>query len=89
MSTLIWLVLQQPKKMFNILISQYISGICGLPVKRIDSKRTCVHQVLIDIHFNMNASDIYQEYIHWLSFSSNLSVDHKQNLRHWVCLLLY
>lgn len=84
LSTLIWLIIQQPRKMLNLLISQYVTGICGLPVKGIESKRSCCHQGLVGIHAHMDPSYIYQEYMNWLSFDLNLSVDQKQNLRQWI-----
>jgi len=75
--------------MLNLLISQYVTGICGLPVKGIESKRSCCHQGLVGIHAHMDPSYIYQEYMNWLSFDLNLSVDQKQNLRQWVCLFYF
>lgn len=75
--------------MLNLLISQYVTGIYGLPVKGFEAKRSCLHQGLVSIHAHMNRSYIYQEYMNWLSFDSNLSVDQKHNLRQWVCLFYF
>jgi len=86
---LIWLIIQQPRKMLNLLISQYVTGICGLPVKGIESKRSFCHQGLVSIHEHMNPFYIYQEYKNWLSFDLNLPIDQKQNLRQWVCLFYF
>lgn len=86
MRTLTWLIIQQPRKMLNLFISQYVTGIYGLPIKGIESKRSCCHEGMVSIHAHMDPSYIYQEYMNWLSFDLNLSVDQKQNLRQWVCL---
>ncbi|CAH1731132.1 uncharacterized protein LOC114130279 isoform X2 [Aphis gossypii] len=62
LSISIWLTIQQPKKMFNILIKQYITGICGLNPKDIDSNRSCLYQMLLSLHLDMDTGYIYQEY---------------------------
>lgn len=86
MSKLIWLVLQEPRKMFHLLISQYITGICGLPAKRVQSKRSILHQIMVFVHLYMNYHFISLEYVDWLSFDLNISEANKTNLRLWVCL---
>lgn len=70
--------------MLHTLISQYVSGIYGLPVKGIESKTSCLHQGLVDMHLHMDAFYIYREYSDWLDFKTKLSKDQKQNLRQWV-----
>lgn len=87
MSKLLWLLVLQPKKTLNLLISQYITGICGLPAKRVESKRSILHQVMVFAHTNMHCCVIYQEYREWLSRVYQLAEEHKHNLRLWVCLL--
>lgn len=84
MTKLIWLVMQQPQRILHLLIRQYISGICGLPAKGIDAKRSCLHRVLVEVHLNMNPRYIYQEYINWLNFTCTLPETQKHNLRRWV-----
>jgi hypothetical protein len=84
MTKLIWLVMQQPKRILHLLIKQYVSGICGLPVKSIDCQRSCLHRVLVEIHSNMNPQFIYQEYSNWLDFKASLVENEKFNLRQWV-----
>jgi len=84
MTKLIWLVMQQPKRILHLLIKQYVSGICGLPVKSIDCQRSCLHRVLVEIHSNMNPQFIYQEYSNWLDFKASLVENEKFNLRQWI-----
>jgi len=78
-------MMQQPKKILNLLIAQYITGICGLRPKGFDSKRSCLHQGMVSIHLYMDSSYIYQEYKNWFSIYSNLSDFEQRQLHHWVC----
>lgn len=84
MTKLIWLVMQQPRRILHLLIKQYISGICGLSTKSIDTQRSCLHRVMVEMHSNMNPQFIYQEYINWLDSSASLREIEKYNLRQWV-----
>lgn len=84
MTKLIWLVMQQPKKILNLLIQQYVSGICGLPTKSVNARKSFLHRVLVEIHSNMNPQHIYQEYTNWLDSNLNLPAMQKQNLKRWV-----
>lgn len=86
MSKLLWLLMLQPKRTLHLLLSQYITGICGLPPKRVESKRSILHQVMVFAHTNMNCFFIHQEYREWLYRVATLPDEHKQNLRLWVCL---
>lgn len=81
--------MQNPQKMLHLLISQYISGIYGLPVKGIDSKRGIFHQVLIYLHSNMNKSYIFQEYSNLLKYDELKATNkERKNLHSWVCFFV-
>lgn len=55
--------------MLNLLIKQYITGICGLSPKAINSNKSCLYQMLLSIHLDMDPGYIYQEY-------KNLTLDY-------------
>jgi len=77
--------MHNPKKVFHILLSQYISGIFGYPRKSIESPKSCLLMVLISIHTHMKSESINEEYIHWLEKNSKDKNDILQiNLRDWV-----
>ncbi|VVC27145.1 Hypothetical protein CINCED_3A011748 [Cinara cedri] len=82
-SKLIWLAMLQPKKMLHKLVSQYITGIYRLPVKGIESKRSCLHQVTVDMHLHMPPHYVYEEYRSWLDVNRQLSDKQKISFRQW------
>lgn len=84
MSTLIWLVFQQPQKMFHLLISQYVCGIYGLPVRTSVSKKSCLHKVLMFMHIGIEINYIYLEYSNWLDLKSKVPANQNKNLYNWV-----
>lgn len=74
--------------MLHTLISQHVSGICGLPVKVVDSK-TFSHKVLAHMHLHMDACYIYREYSDWLDIKIRISEVHKHNLHRWVSKYIF
>lgn len=91
LSKLIWLVIQQPKKMLHILVSDYITGICGLPPTTLPTllptKKTHLYDTMIEMHTHMNINYIYDEYNSWLDFELNLTLNQKESLRGWVIFI--
>lgn len=84
MTKIIWLVLQQPKEMFHLLISQYVKSVCGLPVKSVESKKLCLYQVLVVMHLYMEPSYVYSEYKNWLDLKSRVPLEQHKRLFNWV-----
>lgn len=78
--------MQQPERLLHKLVAQYISGIYGLPLKGIDSKRSCLHQVTVLMHMHMSPEQVYEEYGSWLEVDKNLSDQEKISFRQWVCI---
>lgn len=90
MSNLIVLVMQQPLKMFNLLISQFITGLCGCPAKIMKREQTCLDQVMIQMHLGMPNSHIFAEYCSWLKYPPTYSnSEQRANLYQWVCIVLF
>jgi len=68
-----------------MLISQYVNGIYGLPVKTNDSKKSCLHQVLVFMHLYLEPNYIYSEYNSWLDFKPTLPMEKQnKNIFNWV-----
>jgi len=79
--------MQQPLKVFNLLISQFIIGINGSPVKVMKREKSCLDQVLIEMHLGMPDSYIFAEYISWLNYPQKYSCsEHRGHLYQWVCI---
>lgn len=87
MSKMIWLILQQPRKVFHLLLKQYIISNYGLPTKSFtDEQKGLLHVVLVDMHLQMDTCYIYYEYSSWLDFNSELPLEHRNKLNAWVCI---
>ncbi|XP_025196284.1 uncharacterized protein LOC112595343 [Melanaphis sacchari] len=84
MSILIWLIIQRPRKMMNLLIAQYITGICGLNAKECDAKKSCLYQGLVSVHVDVHPSIISEEYRDWLFGSRRFSNEKRQRIHQWV-----
>ncbi|XP_050530011.1 uncharacterized protein LOC126899296 isoform X2 [Daktulosphaira vitifoliae] len=82
----IWLVLQQPKKMLHIFLSQYIKTSDDLPIKSLHESKTILHGVFINIHKFLDVSYIYQEYQEWLSVENQLNDSEKALLYQWFLI---
>lgn len=75
--------------MLNLLIKQYITGICGLSPKAIDSNRSCLYQMLLSMHLDMDPDYIYQEYKNLMLDYPNLPPDAREPFHNCVCSFLY
>lgn len=86
---MIWLTLQQPKKILHLLMKQYIISNYGLPTKSFtDEQKGLLHVVFVDMHLQMDACYIYDEYNSWLNFETELLLEHKNKFNAWVCIFL-
>lgn len=88
MSKLIWLAMLQPRKVLHKLVSLFVTGLYGVPVKTIDTKRGFVHQVTVIMHLHMAPMYVYEEYGSWLDIDKNLSEKDMKTYLKWVYILL-
>lgn len=89
MSKMIWLTIQQPKKMLHKLISQYITGVYGLSPKALDARQSYLHQITVEMHLRMKPINVYEEYISWLDVNKKLLESQQISFRQWVYILLF
>lgn len=81
--------MQNPKKVFHVLVSQYITGVYELPVKGIDTKRSYLHDAMVEMHSHLDLSIVLNEYSGWMEYDRLQSTERqRQCFLIWVYLFL-
>ncbi|XP_050426434.1 uncharacterized protein LOC126836822 [Adelges cooleyi] len=87
MTKLTWIVLQQPKKMFHILMSQYIITSGDFPMKSLTDEKTVLYQVLVSMHKHMDIATVCQEYREWLDVKNTLNETETELFNRWISVV--